>query len=78
MQSRLLALRGAQRSNAVAVFNALRCSMTTNISGGSMGRAWADREHAAENQYFSKQEAEHLAQLAQKLQKLTAVSFAYA
>eukprot|EP00177_Eucheuma_denticulatum_P005577 GFKZ01010138.1.p1 GENE.GFKZ01010138.1~~GFKZ01010138.1.p1 ORF type:complete len:112 (+),score=18.97 GFKZ01010138.1:168-503(+) len=43
-----------------------------NISGGAMGKAWADKEHAAENQYFNKKDAEVLAQLAQKLRNQTA------
>lgn len=38
-----------------------------------MGKAWADKEHAQENQYFSKQEAANLAKLASKLEKLTSV-----
>lgn len=36
-----------------------------------MGRAWADKEHAAENQYFSKQDADNLAKLAAKLHQHT-------
>lgn len=39
-----------------------------------MGRAWADKEHAAESQYFNKKDAELLAQLAGKLKNHTAVS----
>lgn len=39
----------------------------SGVSGGSMGRAWKDREHAAEELYFSKQDAEALAKLAQKM-----------
>eukprot|EP00171_Calliarthron_tuberculosum_P005900 IDg5900t1 len=44
----------------------------SNIAGGSMGKAWADKEHAAENQYFSRQDAENLAKLATKLHLQTA------
>lgn len=47
---------------------------SSNISGGSMGKAWADKEHAAEAQYFNKKDAELLAQLAGKLKNHTAVS----
>lgn len=42
-------------------------SSSSNISGGSMGRAWADKEHAAEKQYFNKKDAENLAKLVDKL-----------
>lgn len=38
-----------------------------------MGRAWADKEHAAESQYFNKRDAELLAKLADKLHATTAV-----
>lgn len=48
---------------------------SSNISGGSMGRAWQDKEHAAESQYFNKRDAELLAQLATKLHAQTAVRF---
>lgn len=39
----------------------------SGVSDGSMGTAWKDREHAAENLYFSKQDAEALAALAKKM-----------
>lgn len=45
----------------------------SNISGGSMGRAWQDKEHAAESSYFNKKDAELLAKLAGKLHAQTAV-----
>lgn len=48
-------------------------STSSNIAGGSMGRAWADKEHAAEAQYFNKKDAEILAQLADKLKNHTQV-----
>lgn len=38
-----------------------------------MGKAWADKEHAVENQYFNKRDVEVLAQLAAKLKNHTAV-----
>lgn len=50
-------------------------NLSANISGGSMGRAWADKEHAAESQYFNKKDAELLHELAAKLHKHTAVSY---
>lgn len=50
-------------------------NLSTNISGGSMGRAWADKEHAAESQYFNKKDAELLQQLAAKLHKHAQVCF---
>lgn len=40
-----------------------------------MGKAWADKEHAAENQYFNRKDAEVLAALAKKLEAHAAVSF---
>lgn len=43
-----------------------------------MGKAWADKEHAAENQYFNKKDAEVLAKLADKLKNHTAVRFTFA
>lgn len=42
-------------------------SMSTGIAGGSMGKAWQDKEHAAETAYFNKKDAETLAELAKKL-----------
>lgn len=36
------------------------------------GKAWADKEHAAENQYFNQEDAKKLAELAQKLHAQTA------
>ncbi|CAN8064826.1 unnamed protein product [Agarophyton chilense] len=42
-----------------------------DISGGSMGRAWKDREHAAESQYFNKKDADLLHELAKKLKAQT-------
>lgn len=38
-----------------------------------MGKAWSDKEHAAEAQYFNKKDAELLAKLANKLHAHTAV-----
>lgn len=49
-------------------------ALSSNISGGSLGKAWADKEHAAENQYFNQKDAEVLARLADKLKNHTAVS----
>lgn len=49
--------------------------MSGDISSGSMGRAWKDREHAAETKYFNKKDAEVLAELAKKLQNHTQVSY---
>lgn len=53
--------------------NAIHVRACSNISGGSMGRAWADKEHAAEKSYFNKKDAEVLAELAKKLHNHTAV-----
>lgn len=44
---------------------------STNIAGGSMGQKWAEKEHAAESQYFNKKDAELLAKLADKLHNHT-------
>lgn len=51
----------------------VRWNSSSNIAGGSMGRAWADKEHAAEAQYFNKKDAELLSNLANKLHNHTAV-----
>lgn len=50
-------------------------SITTEpgIGGGSMGSAWKDRERAAEEMYFSKEDAATLSKLAKKLQMHTEV-----
>lgn len=67
-------LRAASRIGAVGPLSRsapLRAS--SNISGGSMGRSWADREHAEETMYFNKRDAELLSKLANKLHKQTAV-----
>lgn len=51
--------------------------MTTageGISGGSMGSAWKERERAAEELYFSKEDAATLSKLAKKLEMHTDVS----
>jgi pyrroline-5-carboxylate reductase len=39
----------------------------SGISGGSMGSSWKERERAAEELYFSKRDAEALADLARKM-----------
>lgn len=39
----------------------------SGISGGSMGGSWKDREHAAEEMYFSKADAAALSKLTEKL-----------
>lgn len=71
--SGIMALRNAARRSPTA-FNMLRATYsTTNISGGSMGKAWSDKEHAAESQYFNQQDAKMLEKLAKKLQTQTTV-----
>lgn len=75
--SSILAMRNLQRLRPVLLRNSLASTQVafgSNIAGGSMGKAWADKEHAAENQYFSRQDAENLAKLASKLHMQTAVS----
>lgn len=72
MQS-LRAMRGVGvRASLVGQATGVR-AFSSNISGGSMGKAWADKEHAAENQYFNQKDAETLAKLASKLKNHTAV-----
>lgn len=67
-----MALRSAARRSPT-VFNVLRASYSTNISGGSMGKAWSDKEHAAENVHFNREEAKLLEKLAKKLHAQTTV-----
>lgn len=67
------ALQGVQSMMRNAM-GSTQVALGSNISGGSMGKAWADKEHAQENQYFSKQDAQNLAKLAEKLHLQTAVS----
>lgn len=76
MQSLRLATRAPLYASSFAINSRtvpLRAS--SNISGGSMGRSWADKEHAEESKFFNKRDAELLAQLASKLQKQAAVRF---
>ncbi|PXF49597.1 hypothetical protein BWQ96_00667 [Gracilariopsis chorda] len=67
-------LRAIQRLSAPARSlsraTAIRMS-SSDIASGSMGRAWKDREHAAETQYFNKRDAEILHELAKKLKAQT-------
>lgn len=73
MQSLQAMQRVGTRAATVARTTNIR-ALSSNIAGGSLGKAWADKEHAAENQYFNKKDAEVLAQLANKLKNHTAVS----
>lgn len=75
MQSLRVAHRVAARVASTQVRPATPALMraNANIAGGSMGRSWADKEHAAETQFFNKKDAELLAKLAGKLQNHTAV-----
>lgn len=70
-------MRSVRNSARPAVFNSVRAAVvapySTNISGGSMGKAWADKEHAHENQYFNQEDAKKLAELAKKLHVQTTV-----
>jgi hypothetical protein len=46
----------------------------TGIADGSMGSSWKNRERAAEEIYFNKEDAATLSKLAAKLHKATEVS----
>jgi hypothetical protein len=46
----------------------------TGIAEGSMGSSWKNRERAAEEIYFNKEDAATLSKLAAKLHKATEVS----
>ncbi len=73
MQSSLLAMRAVRYAARPALFNTARAAYSANIAGGSMGKAWADKEHAHENQYFNQEDARKLAELAKKLHVQTTV-----
>lgn len=75
MQSFRSVQRISSQTQSLGKLTGIR-ALSTNIAGGGLGKAWADKEHAAENQYFNQKDAEVLAKLASKLKNHTAVRLA--